>query len=444
MNSKQVLLLITICICSSFKLSAQISIREDEIVEKALLKPNSFDSLTNLAMQDRVIDYKKYIGYKLFFTPKSHKFKPHYGIRDTLINYLFSNKTVQITKEGRIPFDDVMIYKSFGNVRALRGPALQQYKGLLKKYENIDKEETNIYLPHFFYKSTDKTDGNIYGEIGTLPENVEGKYYTIIDIKGKTNFGDKKKEYQKLEDIEIESSGNWQVSLKFLLKNESNTDSLFWEVKQARQINEGPFFLVPYFEKQKKMYLNQNLVLKDKTRTNLKLENLIDVNTGEIVNIKYGEIWTCSDVSFIDSKDSYYLSGFYFLKNGDKEVKIELGSSLISDYFILEAEFKKQELQKQKREEEKRLDEQEREKKEELARIKFKNDCIAKWGQILGSLISDGKVKLDMNKEMCIAAWGNPININRTIVKGLIWEQWVYGWGTYLYFDNDILKTIQD
>jgi Zn-finger protein len=100
------------------------------------------------------------------------------------------------------------------------------------------------------------------------------------------------------------------------------------------------------------MYLNQNLVLKYKDRINTNLENLIDVNTGEIVKIKFGEVWTCSDISFIDSKDTYYLSGFYFLKNGDREVKIDLKSNLLNDYFMLESEYKKQELEKQKKEEE--------------------------------------------------------------------------------------------
>ena len=49
-----------------------------------------------------------------------------------------------------------------------------------------------------------------------------------------------------------------------------------------------------------------------------------------------------------------------------------------------------------------------------------------------------------MNKEMCRQSWGEPLDINRTIVKGLTHEQWVYGYGTYLYFNNDILTTIQD
>ena len=62
----------------------------------------------------------------------------------------------------------------------------------------------------------------------------------------------------------------------------------------------------------------------------------------------------------------------------------------------------------------------------------------------MGGYIADGKVLLGMNKEMCIAAWGNPIDINRTILSRLTSEQWVYGWGTYLYFDNGVLSAIQD
>ncbi len=192
------------------------------------------------------------------------------------------------------------------------------------------------------------------------------------------------------------------------------------------------------------MYLNQNLVLKPKDIiTNTDLENLIDVNTGEIVKIKFGEVWTCSDISFIASKDSYYLLGFYFLKNGNKEVKIDLESNLLNNYFMLESEYIKQELEKQKKEEERIREEQEREKKIIQEQIKFRNDCIAKWGQKMGTYIADGKVVLGMSKEMCISAWGNPIDVNRTIVKGLTHEQWVYGWSTYLYFDNGILTAIQ-
>jgi len=427
-------------------LNAQIIIRENNIVEKPVLKPQIFDSLSNILRQQRIIDYKKYIGYKVFFLPTAKKYelkKQRYSGLDTLIDYLHSDKKKQIIKTGKIPLEEVLIYKAFGNGKSLKGPVLNQYENIVQKYKNIDKEETDIYVPQFFYKSTDKTTGKIYGNIGTNPDSVQGAYFTILDIK---IFKDKN--YKILD--EIEQVSGWG-EFRFKLKKDNNLDTLYWNVSavdlsETNQYSNTkiPFCLVPYFEKQRNLYLNQNLVLKYNNRTNLKLENLVDVNTGIILNIKYGEVWTCSDVCFIDSKDSYYLSGFYFLRNGEREVKIELGSSLISDYFLLEREFKKQELEKLKKEEEKKREELELEKKEQLAKIKFRNNCIAKWGPKTGCYIAESKVVLGMNKEMCTASWGTPIDINRTIVSGLTSEQWVYGWSTYLYFNNGVLSVIQN
>lgn len=440
---KELLLSMILLNIGVITLNAQITIRETNIVEKPVFKPQKFDSLTNFVMQKQPTDYKKYFGYKLFFLPKSKNYKPKSVLDNKvrIIDFLFSNDSVQIIKNGKIPFYQTALGIVYGDSTKLKGDAVRQYNESKKKYENIDKEKTNIYLPYFYYEKTNYADGEIYGEIGTFPDSVEGKYFTILDIKG-LDIESKmynSKEYKKLEDIDLENHKNWGLSLKITLRNESNKDTLYWIVRQARFIDKY-FFLVPYFEKQKIMYLNQSLVY----RANQKLENLIDVNTGAAVDIKYGDIWTCSDISFVDSKDSYYLKGFYFLKNGEKEVKIELGSDLISDNFILEKELKIQELEKQKKEEEKILEEQEQEKIKQQANIKFKNDCIAKWGQKMGGYIADSKVVLGMNKEMCTASWGNPIDINRTIISGLTSEQWVYGWGTYLYFDNGILTAIQD
>jgi hypothetical protein len=441
--TKEILVVAILLNLGLTSLNAQITIRETDVVEKAIFKPKQFDSLSNITMQKHPIEYKKYIGYKLFFLPKSNNYKSQFSSdnKERIIDFLFSNDTTQITIDGKIPFEQITLAQIYGDQKNLKGAALEQYNERKKNYENIDKVETNIYLPHFYHERTDKTDGKISGRIGTLPDSVYGKYFTIIDIKGKEPYGSK--EYKKLEDVDLEDGRDWQLSLKITLRNESNQDILYWIVDQARFIGD-PFFLVPYFEKQRNMYLNQNLVLRYSDRTNTKLQNLIDVNTGTTINIKYGEVWTCSDISFVDSKDSYYLNSFYFLKNGDREVKIELGSGLVNDYFMLETEFKKQEFEKQKKEEQRKIELQEREKKEQQERIKFTNDCIAKWGQKMGDYIADGKVVLGMNKEMCIASWGNPIDINRTIVKGLTSEQWVYGWGTYLYFDNGLLSAIQD
>lgn len=430
MNKK--ILIFIILLSLGIKLNAQIKVRENKVIEREIFKPKDFDSLTNIKLQKNPTDYKKFIGYKLFFLPKSKKYKTNSINKEEIIDFLFSEDTIEIQKKGIIPFEKTYfstLYKS-----------RKQYNQRKQEYENLKKIKTNTYLPKFYHQRTDKNSGKIFGEIGTIPDSLYGKYFTILDIKGKTSY--KTNKFRKLENIDSDETKNWKLNLKITLRNDLNNDSLYWNVKQARFIGE-PFFLVPYFEKQQKIYLNKNLVLKYKNRINYELENLIDVNTGEKVEIKYGEKWNCSDISFINSKDSKYLKFFYFLKNNKREVKISLDYGSI-DYFMLESDFKKQELEKLKKEEQLLKEKQERKIKQEKERIKFKKDCIAKWGQKMGNYIANGKVVFGMTKEMCIASWGNPININRTLLKGLTSEQWVYGWGTYLYFENNKLNAIQD
>ena len=100
--------------------------------------------------------------------------------------------------------------------------------------------------------------------------------------------------------------------------------------------------------------------------------------------------------------------------------------------------------QKQRAADERRKIEEEKKRLEEIARQERNRNIMQKFGNEMGTLICEGKVCLQMNKEMCQAAWGEPISINSTIIEGKVFEQWVYGWKTYLYFENDILKTIQN
>lgn len=77
-----------------------------------------------------------------------------------------------------------------------------------------------------------------------------------------------------------------------------------------------------------------------------------------------------------------------------------------------------------------------------------KKALIKKYGQTNGMLIFENKVKIGFTKEMCIAAWGHPDDINRTILKDIVDEQWVYERSDYnhqyLYLRNGTLTTIQD
>lgn len=46
-------------------------------------------------------------------------------------------------------------------------------------------------------------------------------------------------------------------------------------------------------------------------------------------------------------------------------------------------------------------------------------------------------------KEMCREAWGSPWDINYTTYSWGDYEQWCYQNGSYLYFKNGILTSIQ-
>lgn len=54
-------------------------------------------------------------------------------------------------------------------------------------------------------------------------------------------------------------------------------------------------------------------------------------------------------------------------------------------------------------------------------------------------------VRIGMSKVEVIASnWGRPNHVNRTTTVRGTSEQWVYGGNNYLYFDNNVLTSIQN
>lgn len=408
--------LLLLLISVNLTLNAQITIRENNVAKPALTS-EPFDSLTNLREQKRLIDYKKFIGHKLFLIPQSKNYKPSFG-ESNKINYLFSSKPTIVTR------------KANNEGKLIPNPMA---------YRSKEKYETYIYSPQI-----SEAKENF---ISTIPDSVEGKYFTILDIKARISFlGSDKFEDKKLEDMEEKSVPHSEFSIT--LRNESNNDILTWVTNKSTFDN---FFLVPFFEKMKSLYLNKNLVLAS-TNWSGRLNDLVDLNTGAKIEIKPKEVWTCTDISFIEYENWSKMRCFVFLKNGQREIKIPLEKheysfqtqNEIEKYFIFETQFKQQELEQQKKEAEIERKEKEAEKQAKLDEQKFKKDCIKKWGLKMGTLIADNKVVIGMNKEMCIAAWGEPRDINKTITRGLTTEQWVYGLSRYLYFSKGILTGIQN
>lgn len=66
------------------------------------------------------------------------------------------------------------------------------------------------------------------------------------------------------------------------------------------------------------------------------------------------------------------------------------------------------------------------------------------WSKDDCEIIANGKVRIGMTQEQVVVAWGRPEDINKTVYSFGVHEQWVYGIGSYLYFEDGILTTIQN
>jgi hypothetical protein len=65
------------------------------------------------------------------------------------------------------------------------------------------------------------------------------------------------------------------------------------------------------------------------------------------------------------------------------------------------------------------------------------------WSQRAIAAVLEGEVYIGMNAAMVRASWGRPNYINETLTADGRRQQWVYGPGTYVYFENGRVTTIQ-
>jgi hypothetical protein len=217
---------------------------------------------------------------------------------------------------------------------------------------------------------------------------------------------------------------------------------------------------VAYFDYLKKKYLNKKIIISKSniqslkkiisniriTRKELFQEDLNDVFT----NIDSSKIFQVNKITLKEPKENFpaYYSPVFNLKNLNNTVKeIEFWSTknkiiLYNDEFI----FKKDSLEKIKIAKSKLKQEQKELQKVNIEnkRIERYNKLMKKYGKNFAETIINNKVSIDMTKEMCRDSWGAPNSINKTTNAYGYSEQWVYGDGDYLYFDNGKLTTIQN
>ncbi len=194
--------------------------------------------------------------------------------------------------------------------------------------------------------------------------------------------------------------------------------------------------------------------------SSIKLEEEIISECKQEYNIAYVDsiknIFLNKEVYYSTNERGFYQCTYVGIKNiGEKEPNYHYVMTLTNDkrnedvivakfmmdYIELANEYREKKRIEREEEERKRAEYQAMLDKEE---VEYKAVLIRKYGKRNALLILDNIVKLGFTKEMCIEAWGEPYDINRTITNNGIHEQWVYDIGRYLYFEGNILTAIQD
>ncbi|PZF73569.1 cell envelope integrity protein TolA [Taibaiella soli] len=288
-------------------------------------------------------------------------------------------------------------------------------------------------------------------------------FFSRADLNGtRSNYNDYDGKKLRITDFVILNSSydeNEISRLVFELVDETTGSKLYWCFYWIGNISypdiPRPLLMQGHYEKLKLKYVG-----KDFVSTSSSSNMFFDNNTGDSVDMQAGSMWKCIKMAYGDyTDDPYQKLTAVLVSDRGNEIVIEFAN--LTKYFISkEQQLKNIEEQKLKQEAEKAEEQRKAEasaKQEKLQKIanakqtedarkksianaerkkKRQEDLITKYGYNYGTAIANGKVIIGMTKEMCIAAWGKPINVNSTITANVTQEQWVYNMKTYLYFDK--------
>lgn len=468
-------ILLFIILINSIQLSySQITIGSiEKKKDTVILRPEPYDSLKNLVRQERVIDYKQYIGLQLYLPPfsnpkissyQSEKSKPFiFSIKPNIVNIDTTQKELKINQrwhQSSIPGRSIEINESikFDKIYTYTHNPFH-YNTSIRRYEHMGYEEIKITVSNH--------------------EEVSDKYYTILDViygeeevklwkKMRDNLDNKEKEIANiLKEYKDDFSKNNESSLwnentekliidkedfgykdeywheqniVFMLRDDKSNDTVYTNKPMD-------FILVPYFVKQKQMNEGKTFLAFNTNET-----KSYDISMSKTINIPTLSKWICSvdilNTNYKGEKTDEYTI-YYVLRNNEGEtILTNKLSTRYGMHFIEENNYLKQkadkEINKEQLNAKKKQEELIRKEIKEKERIEHLKDCIDKFGKSNGELIAHGKVKIGMTKEMCQVAWGAPYWKDKITTENRINEDWYYGFGFSLHFENDILKMINE
>lgn len=406
---------------------AQIDIMLPATSEQIILTPQKekavYDSLSNAKLIGKT-EYEHLIGQKVLFIPYDNDKRDIRIKKDYNVKKEISKKEAKYREKNHLSF------------------FVENKRYYIESYE-----EESVSIP-----------------------TINGKYFTIIGYSNSY------------------SSFDWDGGgYKFELKMEGDTTNTVYKCRfnhyNSSEVINSTFIVVGYFEKMREKYENKDFVLLMNDNYHSDKINLINTKTHRRpTEIDNYSIWHCSKISVFPNINNTYTTsrasrivlimenekyGQHYT-NLDNIVKsyssnqttistyaTTNGSFLLKEYYD-ELLVKKQELEERQKKEvaevakrkraeaaKKQAEKEKKQAEEEKKREERKQELINKYGEKLGTDISYGIVRIGMTKEQCREAWGDPMDINTTTTLYGTHEQWVYYGYKYLYFDGDILTTIQ-
>lgn len=365
------------------------------------------------------------------------------------ISYSEGKKIAVIPVEN---FDvNISKYKTAGEILGLVGNRI--YALPLNK----DYNETGYGYMGIYYLTKEKYKGlnKIYKPGEYRPVNIKedysnllaGKYFKVDNIKF---GGDKEISPEKWDEKNKYQSVVSLYGVEIYITDENNNEKFKLE---SRAFNH--FVAEKYFENMKSKYLGKSFI-KDFYKYNYnpkksykdvyesKYFDPKEIDKEDLIKVVAVEYTFSPRLSYPDLElkfDNYPAQNLdrFSLTPFDEYQNYYLGYQAYKQKRIEEEKLEK--IAKEEQYEKERIEQEkiwEKQRSEKHARL------IKKYGKSIAKEMMDGYVRIGWTKEMCIESWGEPNGINKTTNKYSVSEQWVYEGGSYLYFENGKLVTIQN
>ena len=312
------------------------------------------------------------------------------------------------------PYDSTYVF-SRNKLRAFIGQQIQFLPS--KNSERVG----HITFYNLFYgprKGSPTYDCHRLYRNTTNYKSLINRTFTILEVDSIVDDNDYFRQVEfRLKVVTPEIQDTLYLSLPFI--HDSKTNRKLDSYSDFRDYDFQALVILGYYEKIRSKLVGKSMTVKYPTNKTVDGDYILyDLETGTPLNsIPKGTKLTIQDIGIVEGFEYPNLSYILKANNYPNLYAALIPSNFLNSIPITPAQIKQQGWEK---------------------------EMIRKYGSYNGNLIIQGKVKLGFTKQMCKEAWGEPESINTSSGSWGTHEQWVYGLGSYLYFEGNRLTAIDN